>query len=348
MAKNRLSLDELKAGGKYFVGSLLAEVLIFAPKKELSLGGRTLAVMGLFPMTQKYLASGAQKVLDDAVPGAADRLTGLLGKTGLEPFVKEKILWLLYDFLGQYSLNNLVTRVFDKQSVLDKNKFSAALRDYLNGVLENKDDRAEFIDNLTKGIMNSIDTIADGTILSYVLNDSIVAMVTETVTTIVDHILTSDLGDLLVDKLLETVSQFEGLTVPSLLETRMGLGKEQMEELIDRTYDRYLGKGVAQNMRDKNLGAHAYFNLANLDYDKFFDDLIHNHVDDLIRVAVLAASAAIFMMDKTDSVSERAAKAREFGRRISGFGSTRASRREARKAVKSLLQDPDAPESHKN
>ena len=128
MAKNRLSLDELKAGGKYFVGSLLAEVLIFAPKKELSLGGRTLAVMGLFPMTQKYLASGAQKVLDDAVPGAADRLTGLLGKTGLEPFVKEKILWLLYDFLGQYSLNNLVTRVFDKQSVLDKNKFSAALR----------------------------------------------------------------------------------------------------------------------------------------------------------------------------------------------------------------------------
>jgi len=339
MANRNLTFDELKTGAKFFVGSLLAEAVIFAPKREVKIGGAKLTLQGLFPLTQNLLAGGSQKVLDTVVPGAADKLTDLLLKTQLEPFVRDKILWFLYDYLEQFTLSKVMGKLFDRSSLLERNKFSTALRDYLSGVLSNQDDRKDFVDSLTKGIMDSMGVMTDGTILSLVLNDKLLDVVKDTVEAVVDHFMSSQTGDQIVEQLLKNVQNMDQYTVPYFLEEKMGIPRAKMAAMIDALYDRYLGKTMAQNVRSKNLGSQVAFNLSNLNYERFYDELIHNHLDDLLRVAVLAASAGIFMMNKTDSVSTRLKKAKEFRGRVSGLGRTGSTKKEARKAVRKLLTD---------
>lgn len=336
MARKNMSWDDMKTGGKFLAGSILLEALLLAPKKDVKVGGKTITLQGLFPLSQKYVATFAEGALNEALPKAAEIGASLLLKTKIEPFVRDKILWLLYDFLDKYSLNSLVSLIFDKTSFLEGNKFSSALRTYLEDIIKNKDGRDNLVQNLTNGILNAIQVLADGTIFSVLINDRVASVIKETASAILEHLVNSDAGNSVAEKLLEAVEHLESLTVASFLTNNLGIPRESMGQMIDTFYDKYLGKTMVQSLRDQHLGSQAYFNLSNLDYNAFFNELWENHLDELLRVAIGGASAGMYLLSSGKSAKERAANAKAFAGKIKGMRSGRKNRRSGKKAIKDI------------
>jgi len=335
MSNRKLSAKDIQAGTKFFIGSLLAEALIFAPRKTIKVGEKELTIQGLFPMMQGQIASGAEKVLNTFMPDAVDKGVDALLSTKLEPLLRDKTTWFLYDYLEQFSLNSVLQKLFEQSSLLEKNKFSNALRSYLTGVLQNRDNRDDFVDSLSKGVVNALGILADGSILSILMNDNITDAIKDTVSAVVDQAVSSKGGESVVQQLLGVVSQMEEITVGSFLTDHVGISRDQMGQKIDDLYDQYLGKTMVENLRKKNLGGQVYADLINMEYDTFFKNLINNHLYDLIRVAIGAASIGLFLKDKDDDFSTRVQKAKSFSSEAKGFGKrSRKPRRKNNKATK--------------
>lgn len=319
-------------------GGVLLEVVVLAPAKTVHIGNREIQVGGLFPMAKNQIASVSRAVLNRAVPKTASTFAGLLRRTKLNSFVRDKILDLLYDTLEKYSISTLVSKLFDKSGLLEKNDFTKALRTYFTGVLENKDERDKLAASLSDGVLNGLRKLTEGTVFSLALTDKVVDGIRKGVSSALEKLFNSELWNYISIRLLDASGQMDKMTLSHALTEYFGYDREKMGQYLDSLYEKYLGNEMVRVLTEADVGDKVYRKLMDLDYDAFFKDLVSKHVEDLVRFAVGSASAGIFLLDRENPVGTRASNAREFRKNARNLRS-RGSGKIIRKAIFSLLNE---------
>lgn len=296
--KKKMTYEEYQMGAKIVLASLALEALILAPQKTLKIGSKEVTVQGLLPLSQKGVAKAAQLALDNVVPFAMTQADKLLQKAGLKDKAIAKITHFIYDYLEKFSLSKLVTFVMNHNRLMDKNKTTTALRDYANGVLTKEREKEQLLDGVSDSVVNAIQTMTDGTLISLLLNDKAKAFISDFVAELVERFLASDLGKAALDKIFDVIDSMEHMTLSYFLTNKMNYPKERMAEDLEKLYSRYLGEELRARYAERNLGAQVYANVHDMDYDSVYEKLKQEHLGDILQVSLTAASAGIYIMNK--------------------------------------------------
>ena len=327
--KRRLTFDELEVGAVLFAGSLLLEGALLAPKKEVTLGDKTVKVSGLFALSQPYIASIGQKALNVTVPLLMSKLDETLEHYEVKETLKNKILDFLFVKLEEVSMKDAVSFVFDHSSVLDNHETTANVRDYMYDVLTMQNDREAFVSDVTERIISGLRTLTSGTFLSVLVSARFMDVLEETVTLVLQRIMATPFGTQLMDRIFDVVGLLEDQSVTSFLADTVGITEDTVSDLIDTKYNDHIGAGLKEHYEAKNYGDIFYNNLADKDYDSIWNVIMEKHQSDLINVAFTAASVGIFFYRKKMKKVKRADK------------KNLRLQRKAEKALTELGLDPD-------
>ncbi len=308
----KYTVSELKIGAGAALLSVAVEALILAPKKQIPLPkGKKLTVQGLLPAFQKPIAGAARHFLNETVPHMMTLGDKLLQKIKIYQLLKEYFLDAVYLKADRYSLNDLFTRFFEKASFLDRNKFTAAFRDWAYSVLNSEEDRETFVNNLTDNIIAGLRALVSGPVASVLVSSHLLKVIEETVSNVVEKFMSTEFGNEMVNRLFDAIEHLEDMTLPYFLDTKMNLPRPVMEEKIDGLYNRYIGEGQVENYRSKNYGDQIYNMLASVDYDQIWKELLHHHLKELGQVSLGAAGTAIYLSGEMDKVSRRTKRLKE-------------------------------------
>lgn len=297
LGKKKLSWEEMKLGAKLLVGSFAVEAVLLAPEQEVEILGEKVKIKGIVSMKKDQLAEVVRRVLNYGVPAGARVLDNLLRKSGFEPWLRNLSVYFVYDFLDKYSLSTLLTKIFRDTDFLEKNKFSSTVKSYLEGILNNEGNREEFIKKFSKSVIDALEKIAEGTMLSLLFTDHLRETFEEAVGSGVEKLLETGIGAQIVDKLTGGVQYVENLTLGNFLTNHFGLDKDTMGMFLDDLYNKYLGEEHIAKLESSMLGDQVYATMINTDYNEFFEDLKRNHVMDLIRVGLSAAGAGLYIVN---------------------------------------------------
>ncbi len=72
---------------------------------------------GIIPMLQKEIAAGVRDGLNAVLPKAATTVENTFRQTPIKDIAIEKILWFVYDYMKDVTLNSLVTTVLDRANL---------------------------------------------------------------------------------------------------------------------------------------------------------------------------------------------------------------------------------------
>ncbi|MEE1301127.1 MAG: hypothetical protein UHI93_11345, partial [Acutalibacteraceae bacterium] len=214
----KLGVKDIRYSGKYILASVIVEALLLAPKTTITWQGKEVQVGGVLPMLQKEIAGVLRNGVNTFLPKAATTVENMLRQTPIKDIAIEKILWFVYDYMSDVTLNSLATTVLDRAGLSDTIKLEGLFRDRLQDVIDSKDDREKLIAGLADFLINTANTVFAGTSVAALLNGGLGDNVKGTVAEYIDRGLQTELGSTVVGRVLDAVEQFETLTLAGLLE----------------------------------------------------------------------------------------------------------------------------------
>ncbi len=307
----KLGLKDIRYSGKYILASVIVEGLLLAPKTTIKWQGKDVQIGGIIPMLQKEIAAGVRDGLNAVLPKAATTVENTFRQTPIKDIAIEKILWFVYDYMKDVTLNSLVTTVLDRANLSDTIKLEGLFRDRLQDVIDSKDDREKLIAGLADFLINTANTVFADTSVSAFLNGGLGDNVKATVAEYIDKWLDTELGGTVVTRVLDAVEQFETLTLAGFLERYFDLPRPAFEKFLSDTYEKYLGTQMVADMSNTGLGEQLYTKIAGMDYDQVFQDITKNHWRELIQVTMSAAGVGMFFLNQSRKVEAKQEKKTE-------------------------------------
>ena len=105
--RQKVKVKDLRQSGKFFLASIIVEGLLLAPETTIKLGGKDIRIGGIIPLLQNEIATGVRDGLDRVLPKGAKTIESKLRETGIKEKVTEKVLWFVYDYMEQFTLNSI-------------------------------------------------------------------------------------------------------------------------------------------------------------------------------------------------------------------------------------------------
>ena len=118
----KLGLKDIRYSGKYILASVIVEGLLLAPKTTIKWQGKDVQIGGIIPMLQKEIAAGVRDGLNAVLPKAATTVENTFRQTPIKDIAIEKILWFVYDYMKDVTLNSLVTTVLDRANLSGRHR----------------------------------------------------------------------------------------------------------------------------------------------------------------------------------------------------------------------------------
>ncbi len=115
----KLGVKDIRYSGKYILASVIVEALLLAPKTTITWQGKEVQVGGVLPMLQKEIAGVLRNGVNTFLPKAATTVENMLRQTPIKDIAIEKILWFVYDYMSDVTLNSLATTVLDRAGLSD-------------------------------------------------------------------------------------------------------------------------------------------------------------------------------------------------------------------------------------
>ena len=321
----KLGVKDIRYSGKYILASVIVEALLLAPKTTITWQGKEVQVGGVLPMLQKEIAGVLRNGVNTFLPNIKD-------------IAIEKILWFVYDYMSDVTLNSLATTVLDRAGLSDTIKLEGLFRDRLQDVIDSKDDREKLIAGLADFLINTANTVFAGTSVAALLNGGLGDNVKGTVAEYIDRGLQTELGSTVVGRVLDAVEQFETLTLAGLLERYFDLPRPAFEKFLSDTYEKYLGTQMVADMSNTGIGDELYTKIAGMDYDRVFQDITKNHWRELVQVTLSAAGVGMYFLNQSRKAEAKQEKKTEKKARKaykkSNKKAAKANARAAKKAKK--------------
>ncbi len=292
--KRKYTPDVLLVGVAAFLGSSAIQEVLLIPKTEIKINDNLkIPVQGLLPLSQKYVANISQKVLNNVIPVAFTTTTKLLDTINAKDHVRDTVVWFLYDFLGKYSLNSVITFVTHKLGIADEDKYKDVIRDVIENYINEKCDRDALIESATKEVVRILRIITEGTLASMIFSERFAEAASGTIAAAIDRFLDNEAAARLTEYLLTFVNQIEDVTVPSILEKALGLDKLEMANLFDKSYDSVIGEKATFAVNNIRLGDFVYDLIASVDYGEVYSYMKNNMGNDLMKISIGGAMTAM-------------------------------------------------------
>lgn len=283
--------DVLAVGIAAFAGSAVTQRILIQPKTDIKITENfSIPIQGVLPFSQKYVAEISQKALNEMLPLSMSAAVSICEKLHVREEFKKGVLWFVYDFMGKYSLNTFVNFVFGRFTTLDTNKYKDVIRDYIQNIITEKADRDEIIQKATMEVIHLMRLVTEGTVASMLFSDRFAEAASGTVAAAIDRFLANDAASKLTDYIFGIASQLEDITIPSFLTNVLGLGRTELANLIDVTYDSILGPETINMVRELRVGDVVYQLISSIDYNHVYDYVSNN---DLVKLNVTGAMTAM-------------------------------------------------------
>ena len=301
--KEPLTPEQFRTGAALLAIGLGVQTLIFAPKKDLEVGDRTVSVSGILPKVQGNVAEAAKFSFNEILPKMAARADRLVDKTKLREKVRDKIVEVLYDDLDQYSLNDLIRRT----GVLSKNDVINAATTAVHGLAKNHNNQENLASGIADNFMNSFKTMTDGTAASLLFSEKNLETVKTSVTDVLHTLFGDRFQDSRVGEVLDRVYKLEHLTVGNFLTDQVGIPKEEMGDVLDGLYSKYLGDDRIRKFTEDRVGDRLFTEISEMAYEDFYENFVLAHVKDFLNLAVRFAGLGLTAKSALTKVSDRRA-----------------------------------------
>lgn len=292
--KDKYTPDVLLVGALGLFGSAAFQRILIQPKTEIKINDNIkIPVMGILPFSQQYLADITRKALNDVLPVTMNVAVNTLEKLRVREQFKKGVLWFVYDFMGKYSFNTVLSAVLRKFNIVDKEKYKDVLREVIQKLITEKTDRDALIQTATSEIVRIMRLVTEGTVASMIFNDRFAEAASNTIAAAIDRFLDNDAAGRLTDYLLKFVSQLEDITLPNLMTNVFGIDRVALSNLIDTAYDAVLGERTIDLVRDMRAGDVAYDLITSINYDELYDYMSNTMNTDLLKLNVSGAMTAM-------------------------------------------------------
>ena len=224
--KDKYTPDVLAVGVVALAGSAVFQRVLLQPKTEIEITDSVkIPVMGLLPFSQQYMANIAKVALNDVLPVTMNVAVNTLEKLRVREEFKKGVLWFVYDFMGKYSFNTVVSTVLRRFSIVDREKYKDVLRELIQKIITEKTDRDALIKTATSEIVRIMRLVTEGTIASMIFNDRFADAASNTVAAAIDRFLDNEAAGRLTDYLLKFIGQLEDITLPNLMNNVLALAE---------------------------------------------------------------------------------------------------------------------------
>lgn len=292
--KDKYTPDVLLVGVVGLFSSAAFQRVLLQPKTEIKINDKIkVPVMGVLPFSQQYLANITRKALNDVLPVTMNLAVNTLEKLHVREQFKKGVLWFVYDFMGKYSFNTVLSTVLRKFNIVDKDKYKDVLRDIIQKLITEKTDRDALIQTATTEIVRIMRLVTEGTIASMIFNDRFAEAASTTIATAIDRFLDNDAAGRLTDYLLKLIGQLEDITLPNLMTNVLGIDRVALSNIIDTAYDAVLGERTVDMVRDMRAGDLAYELITGIDYDEIYNYMSSSMNTDLLKLNVSGAMTAM-------------------------------------------------------
>lgn len=318
--------DVLAVGVVAFAASTVTQRILIQPKTEIKITEDfKIPVQGILPFSQKYIAEISRKALNEALPLSMSAAVTACEKLKVREQFRKGVLWFVYDFMSKYSLNTLINFTFGKLNIIDRSKYKDVIRDYIQKMLTEKADRDVIIQSATKEVVNMLRLVTEGTIASMIFTDKFAEAASGTVAAAVDRFLQNDAAGKLTDYIFGIVTQLEDITLPNFLSNVVGLGRAELANLIDVTYDSILGPSTIEMVRAMRVGDVAYELVSGINYNE-----VYNHVseNELLKLDIAGAMTAMSFYSTAKRIARKTYRRKDRAAKVA-------------KGVKSLFSDKD-------
>lgn len=292
--KDKYTPDVLAVGVIALAGSAVFQRVLLQPKTEIEITDSVkIPVMGILPFSQQYLANVSKVALNEVLPVTMNFAVNTLEKLHVREEFKKGVLWFVYDFMGKYSFNTVLSTVLRRFNIVDREKYKDVLRELIQKIITEKTDRDTLIKTATSEIVRIMRLVTEGTIASMIFNDRFADAASNTVAAAIDRFLDNEAAGRLTDYLLKFIAQLEDITLPNLMNNVFGFGRTELSNLIDTAYDAVLGENTVNMVRDMRVGDIAYDLITGINYDDVYKYMTGPMNNDLLKLNVSGAMTAM-------------------------------------------------------
>lgn len=292
--KDKYTPDVLAVGVIALAGSAVFQRVLLQPKTEIEITDSVkIPVMGILPFSQQYLANVSKVALNEVLPVTMNFAVNTLKKLHVREEFKKGVLWFVYDFMGKYSFNTVLSTVLRRFNIVDREKYKDVLRELIQKIITEKTDRDTLIKTATSEIVRIMRLVTEGTIASMIFNDRFADAASNTVAAAIDRFLDNEAAGRLTDYLLKFIAQLEDITLPNLMNNVFGIGRTELSNLIDTAYDAVLGENTVNMVRDMRVGDIAYDLITGINYDDVYKYMTGPMNNDLLKLNVSGAMTAM-------------------------------------------------------
>lgn len=326
MSKKKLTTEVLALGAASYAVSAATQKILLSPKKTVTLGENIhIPVQGLFALSRDTVASVARSALNTGLPWYARTLSNTCNTFGLKNTIRETTVWFVYDFLGKYSLNTVLSYFIDKNDGFDRETYKTAFNDLVQRYINEKADRDALIQGITAEIVHILRVLSEGTLAALVFNDRFATALSGTLAAAIDRFIENEAATRITDFFFDVAGHLEKMTFPNFLSGVLGMTREKMASYIDLTYDLFLGEKMVTAFENANFGDAVYEMIIGIDFDAVGRIVETEMQSDSRKLNMTSASAALYfysgisgVVTKADKHFKRAQKAVKFTKSVFG------------------------------
>ncbi len=324
MAKKKLTTDVIVIAAASYAASAVTQKILLSPKKVYVFGDSVrIPVQGLFALSQDTVASVVRAALNNGLPWYAKTISSTCDTLGLKNAIRETTVWFVYDFLGKYSLNTVLSYFIDKNDEFDRETYKTAFNDLLQRYISEKADRDALIQGITEEIVRILRALSEGTLAALVFNDRFATALSGTLAAAIDRFIENEAATRITDFFFDVAGHLERMTFPNFLGGVLGITREKMAAYIDLAYDLMLGQTMVQAFENARFGDAAYDTIEGIDFDAV-GRYVENHMkDESKKLNMTATSAALYvfsnvtaLMDKADRRFKKVQKVMKFTKSV--------------------------------
>ncbi len=332
MSKKKLTTDVLVVGAASYAVSATTQKILLSPKRTIVLGENIrIPVQGLFALSQDSVASATRYVLNTGLPWYARTLSNTCDTLGLKNGIRETTVWFIYDFLGKYSLNTLLSYFIDKNDDFDRETYKTAFSDLIQRYINKKADRDALIQGITSEIVHILRALSEGTLAALVFNDRFATALSGTLAAAIDRFIENEAATRITDFFFDVAGHLEKMTFPNFLSGVLGITREKMAAYIDLAYDLVLGDKMVTAFENAYFGDAVYEMIVGIDFDAVGRVVESEMKSESQKLNMTATSAALYVYSgvsgavaKADKRFKKVQKVVRFTKSIFGRGNKAA------------------------
>lgn len=326
MARKKLTTDVIAVAAASYAVSALTQKILLSPKKVYVFGDNVrVPVQGLFALSQDTVATTVRLALNNGLPWYARTLSNTCDAFGLKNAIRETTVWFVYDFLGKYSLNTVLSYFIDKNDDFDRESYKTAFNDLVQRYIKEKADRDAVIQGITEEIVRILRALSEGTLAALVFNDRFAVALSGTLAAAIDRFIENEAATRITDFFFDVAGHLERMTFPNFLGGVLGITREKMAAYIDLAYDLMLGQTMVQAFENARFGDAAYDTIVGINFDAVGRYVETHMKDESKKLNMTATSAGLYvfsnvsgLVDKADRRFKKVQKAVKFTKSIFG------------------------------